>query len=84
MNPQTLQLDLFQEPQPRVHGTCPPAGSPFRFFAYYGSPNGSIFGRMGFTSEDSYRMAMWNDSALYGGHRADEETWLSKAWANIK
>ena len=80
MNSAQLTLALETDAGRAVHGTCPPSGSPFRFFAYYGEPHGRIFGRAEFVSEDAFRMAMWNDGALYGGHAAEDETELSRLW----
>lgn len=49
--------------------------------AYYGSPNGRIFGRVTFASMEQARMECWNDSGLYGLHDTDaEETWLDRIW----
>jgi len=54
------------------------------YCAYYGDPEGRIWGRVEFRSEDAYRMAVWNDGSLYGGHRTDEETEFSRMWARQK
>jgi hypothetical protein len=53
-----------------------------KYVAYFGDPNGRIFGRVKFSSEIQYLMSMWNDGALYGGHKAEEETELDRIWMN--
>lgn len=80
MNSAQMTLDLGMDSGRAVHGTRPPSGSAFRFFAYSGTPDGRCWARMAFESEAAWRMALWNDSDLYGEHTADETTWLSELW----
>lgn len=59
--------------------------SPDRWYAYYGHPDSRIFGRVEFQSEYAFRMALWNDGSLYGGHSGKYTTFLSNLFlANSK
>lgn len=50
--------------------------------AYYGHPNSHIFGRVQFSSWESARIIVWNDSALFGLHDTDETTtYWDSVWA---
>lgn len=80
MNSAQLTLAFETDAGRAVHGTCPPSGSAFRFFAYSGSPDSRCWARVAFESEAAWRMALWNDSSLYGEHTSDETTWLSELW----
>lgn len=49
--------------------------------AYSGHPDERIFTRVTFSTWEQARIAVWNDSALYGLHDTDaERTYWDNAW----
>lgn len=50
--------------------------------AYYGHPSSRLFGRVQFPSWEHARIAVWNDSALFGLHdTAETTTHWDRMWA---